>query len=76
MGDSFVSNAVRADIIVFSAHPSFLADSSVHKAAGGKPLFYLGYLADPTPGVPPTCPSVFHLFMLHIILFKLVMSKH
>ena len=32
------------------------------------PSLYKGYPADPTPGVPPTFPSRFHLSVLHIIL--------
>jgi len=32
------------------------------------PIFYLGNLADPTPGAPPTCPSRFHLTPIHTIL--------
>ena len=32
------------------------------------PSLYKGHPADPTPGVPPTCPSRFHRTPIHTIL--------
>ena len=56
-------------ILKYKGTPKVPPNVFVTLAFDSHPLtFYIRYSPDPTLGAPPTCPSRFHLGLLHTIL--------